>query len=680
MTTHRNLSLDDVPYLIADGALADNQFVKAVSALRHEGFWTQWAIRALLALAAGHILSGIIFFFAFNWNDMPGMLKFSVVGGGILACLLGWVIAKLDHPMGQVLGIGATVLVGVMFAVLGQVYQTPAMIHTPFVFWAILTLPFALASRNLAHWTVWLVILTVAISSFANSGLRLAGDDAAANLLNLAVGGGFFAGLVLLDKIIAPRLKWARGEWFRVLLVLGAVGFGFWGFTESFWDSQGVYWLLALMLGAALVGYLYILKPSLPTLSLATFGMFTLVAQFGFKIFESSWDSVGAIFLVFIWLALLTVGLVALFRHFIAQFKTDGTSDLEAPTADENISPNGVPRARFAEQLGLDEAQINDSLARRSDKDQPWYMSVFLALAGFLTAILGCLFFGMLLNLIIGFDDEIIYGVLGLVIFIGSIFLRRTSQSEYVQHLLNTMIAIGGILTVFGFAAMVGSEDVAMLLIILLGAVVLVFVKDRILEFAAAAAMIAAIGAELYMMRLPMVETAVMIIATGLGIVFLSRAFAGRLYFAAGTAMLMAPAVFGIALAQDGIFASEQFSNAWLARAISVAVLLGAVFYLNRGRGEAEFKPPLIVLIPLVIGAALVPLGGAAALLLILTGYILGSRTLAIVGTLLQIYFLTMFYYDLSLGLLTKSILLFVSGLVFLGVYLVLRRHQEAAA
>jgi len=49
-------------------------------------------------------------------------------------------------------------------------------------------------------------------------------------------------------------------------------------------------------------------------------------------------------------------------------------------------------------------------------------------------------------------------------------------------------------------------------------------------------------------------------------------------------------------------------------------------------------------------------------------------------GTLLQIYFLTMFYYDLSLGLLTKSIILFVSGLVFLGVWFFVRETEEAAA
>jgi len=66
---------------------------------------------------------------------------------------------------------------------------------------------------------------------------------------------------------------------------------------------------------------------------------------------------------------------------------------------------------------------------------------------------------------------------------------------------------------------------------------------------------------------------------------------------------------------------------------------------------------------------ALLPFGGASALLLILAGYSLGSRSLAIVGVLFQIYFLYMFYYDLTLSLGVKSYVLLITGLVFLGVW-----------
>lgn len=674
------MSLDDVPLIVEHGPLPGRQYLKAVAYLRDKDFWASWAVRALLALAVGHILSGIVFFFAFNWNDLAGMTKFAIVGGGILACLATWVIAKLDSPAGQAFGIGATVLVGVMFAVLGQVYQTPAMIHTPFVFWALLTFPFALASRNLAHWTVWLVILTVAITAYSNSGLRLAGNNLGANILNLAVAGGFIAGLILLDKILAPRLKWTRAEWFRVLLVLGAIGFVFIGFTESFWDTGNGLWCLAFGLSCGLLAYLYFLKPSLATLSLASFGLFTLVAQFGFKLFEVfDDDSVGIIFLVFIWLSGLTIGLVAAFRHYIARFR--GTDNPNASTEDEAPLPIGVGVPEFAEQMGLEENRISDVLSSDIARDQPWYMELFLAIAGILTAIIGCLFFGSFIGLLISSADEIIYGFLGAIIFAVSIALRRKTNSPYVQHILNTMIVAGGLLTAFGFGDKLDNVSAIIALLLVLSLIVLTLVRDRILEFLSAGAIITLIGIELYHLKVPMIESIILVISTVLGVVLLTRPVRKRLYKAAGTAFLIAPAILGVALVHihrwDNLADTSRFSDDWIARIISLVVLLGSVIYLNRSKSVADFNPPMVALIPLIIGAAFVPLGGASALLLMLIGYILGSRTLAIIGTLLQIYFLTMFYYDLSLDLLTKSIVLFVSGAVFLGVWVFVRRTKE---
>ena len=685
MTTVDNpsqtIDMDDLPAVIERGAFTEFSYLKAVSFLRDERFWKQWAIRALMALAIGHILSGIIFFFAFNWNAFSGMMKFSVVGGGIAACLFAWILSKLDSPEGQAFGIGATVLVGVMFAVLGQVYQTPAMLHTPFVFWALLTLPFALASRNLAHWTVWLVILTVAVSSYANFGLRLAGDDIAANLLNLAVAGGIIGGLILLDQLIAPRLAWARAEWFRVCLVLGAVGFSFIGFVESFWSHGRLIWTIPLLLLWGLAAYLYIFKPTLAALSLASFGFFTLIAQFGFKFFEDDSSSVEIYFLLFIWLIALTIGLVAIFRHFVSRFKTgpDRLSPMAVPS-----EANGVSVTDFSNHLNLDEADVRDVLIGNADQKHPWYLSVFLGIAGVLTAIIGCAFFGSLLSLILGFENEVLYGVLGVVIFAAAILIRLKLNSPYVQNMVNTLIIVGGIMTTIGFGIEVNHFETTLVIIFLLAVIILVAVKDPILEFLAASAIIAVIGAELYKLELPLAESILLVIATGLGVIFLSQPIWNRLYKSAGTAFLMAPALLGISLVHtyrwDGVIDASRLSDDWVARILSFVVLLVAILYLNRGKAIGDIKPPLLVLLALVIGTALVPLGGASALLFILTGYILGSRSLAIIGALLQIYFLTIFYYDLSLDLLTKSIILFVSGIVFMCVWYFIQKRTEAVA
>jgi len=476
-------------------------------------------------------------------------------------------------------------------------------------------------------------------------------------------------------------MSWARAEWFRVLLVLGAVGFALFGFTESFWgrSSQGLLWIGAIGVIGALIAYLYYRKPTLATLSLATFGGFTLIAQFGFKVFEGFNDGLGAFFLVFIWLGGLTVGLVALFRHYIKTLKSKTTVDSRSDEI--GSEEHGVSAENFSDHLSADNNAVSEFLSTR-EREQPWYMSVFLAIAGVLTAMLGCLFFGSFVALFLNDAEELVFGILGLIIFAVAIVLRRKTDSQYLQHLLNTMIIAGGLLAGVGFGIEIKNFDGIIFLLMTLSAITLIFVKDRILEFLSAAAIITLIGMELYHLKTPMIETILLIVSTVIGLVLLTRPIGKRLYHSAGTAFLMAPALLGISLVHahrwSSVADSSRFSDDWAARIIAILILLGGVAYLNRGKIGEGVKPPLIVLVPLVLTTALVPLGGASALLLMLAGYILGSRSLAMIGTLLQIYFLTMFYYDLSLDLLTKSIILLISGLVFLGVWIFINRKEEA--
>ena len=680
MTKVSTVSLNDISLIVEHGSLSSRQYLNAISLLRDGGFWKDWAIRALLAMSVGHILSGIIFFFAFNWSDISEMAKFAVVGGGILACLIAWIMAKLDSPMGKAFSIGATVLVGVMFAVLGQVYQTPAMIHTPFVFWAILTLPFALVSRNLAHWTVWLVILIIAITAYSNSGLRLAGDHIAANLLNISVSGGLIVALIVLDKILSPRIVWARAEWFRILLVLAVIGFAFIGFTESFWDTGQGLWLLSLGLICGLLAYLYYLKPSLETLAFAGFGLFVLVAQFAFKLLENADEViVGIFFLLFIWMGVLTLGLVKAFRHFLTL--PSSRLSIEALKANDGRKRFVISLTEFCGQTGLAESEVSNILASDVEHSHPWYMELFLAIAGVVTAVLGVGFFGGILWITMEIENLISFGILGGFVFGFSIFERRRTISLYVQHMLNTLIIVGGVLIAIGFGDKIDSFDTIIILLLALSLIVITLVRDRILEFLSAVAIISLIGAELYHRNVPMVESIILVIATVLGVVLLTLPIGTRLYKAAGTAFLMAPALMGIALIHtqslQGIAHVSRFSDDWLARIISLIVLLSCTIYLNKGKTIAAFNPPVTALIPLLIGTAFVPLGGASALLLMLAGYIFGSQALAIIGTLLQIYFLTMFYYDLSLDLITKSIILCLSGLVFFGVWVFVHLKRE---
>jgi uncharacterized membrane protein len=76
----------------------------------------------------------------------------------------------------------------------------------------------------------------------------------------------------------------------------------------------------------------------------------------------------------------------------------------------------------------------------------------------------------------------------------------------------------------------------------------------------------------------------------------------------------------------------------------------------------------------------LMPAGGSAAMLLMMLAFTLGSRALAVVGTLLQVYFIWRFYYDLEASLLDKSLVLMGVGVLLLAAYAALTRRPTATS
>ena len=152
------LTLKDVNTLHRSGLIPSARYVEAASFVRDDAAWAAWAAGAILAIGAVHLLAGIVSFFAYNWADMPAFAKFATVEAGIVVALAGAWIAGIERPIGQVLLIGASMLAGALLAVIGQVYHTDADAYSLFVAWMVMILPWTVASRSAAHWTVWLAV------------------------------------------------------------------------------------------------------------------------------------------------------------------------------------------------------------------------------------------------------------------------------------------------------------------------------------------------------------------------------------------------------------------------------------------------------------------------------------------------------------------------------------------
>lgn len=179
--------------------------------------WSGWLDRLLLSAGAALIACGIIYFFAYNWRSIPAFGKFALLEGGLAMGLLATWRVGLDCPTGKVMLTGCSVLVGVLLAVFGQVYQTGADEWTLFAGWAALIAGWAAIAEFAPLWMllVGLLNLTVLLAErhFAGTWTSIA-----LGLLN----GAFLAAA---EAGRSRGLEWLDAQWHRLVLWAAAIGF-----------------------------------------------------------------------------------------------------------------------------------------------------------------------------------------------------------------------------------------------------------------------------------------------------------------------------------------------------------------------------------------------------------------------------------------------------------------------
>ncbi len=307
-------NLSDLNTLRRADLVPADRYAEAAYRIRDHEFWSTWALRVLMALGSGHVLGAIIFFFAFNWADMPVFAKFAVLQGGIVITALGALIAGIDRPVGQSLLIAASVLTGVVLAVFGQIYQTGADAYQLFVSWGMLIIPWVLISRNAAHWLVWLIVVFIAIGLYCDQVLipfkSIENTDAYLIL-------GSFLAVALAAREVAVRLDttWLVPSWTRYVLVFAGLACFFLVALLYVLDFEATTSLTVLAfliaLGASLAVYRFVLA-DFGAFAIATgFGGFFLMAVGGRLIAETIGFDSGE-FSILASLALLTIWCVAI--------------------------------------------------------------------------------------------------------------------------------------------------------------------------------------------------------------------------------------------------------------------------------------------------------------------------------------------------------------------------------
>ncbi|MFI4954466.1 MAG: DUF2157 domain-containing protein [Gammaproteobacteria bacterium] len=210
--TRRHIDL-----LFDQGIISDQAKSFGLNAIYPDRNWGLLVSRMLLITGILLVLSGIIYFFAYNWTEITPAIKLGSIQGGMLFCLALYYFTDMQKIVSKISLLSASVMVGVFMAVFGQIYQTGADIYTLFTAWALLILPWVIISEFAASWMIWLLVSNFAITMYFEQAMEF--DIAMKSIVYtyLMLFNGFF--LALREILVIRGYQWLSPEWIRRVLL-----------------------------------------------------------------------------------------------------------------------------------------------------------------------------------------------------------------------------------------------------------------------------------------------------------------------------------------------------------------------------------------------------------------------------------------------------------------------------
>jgi|WetSurMetagenome_2_1015567.scaffolds.fasta_scaffold07101_4 uncharacterized membrane protein len=319
MNTDKNTRLKTLPtnYYLIEKLYTQGYFnfqvrVAALDILypKHQ-LWAQWTYYLLLLTGTALVLSGIIYFFAFNWFKLTSFEKFALVEIAILSMLMGTFHFKLNSLIGKLCLLSSSILIGVFLAVFGQIYQTGADSYQLFLAWSIFISIWVVISNFAVLWFILLILLNMCLILFWQQGLNNFIFYESKNMLFscLAFLNGAF--LILREYGYLKGLEWLNGRWLRIVLVLGVLVSLYIPTFMFIVDFHRINYNISIGLIFSLIAHVIFLayyrykQPDLWVIATTILSICIILETFCFRIVIRVNDAIGIFFL----LTLVTIGI-----------------------------------------------------------------------------------------------------------------------------------------------------------------------------------------------------------------------------------------------------------------------------------------------------------------------------------------------------------------------------------
>jgi len=130
--------------------------------------WYEFISRSMLWLGTLSIAVGVIFFFAYNWNEISTLMKFALLQGLMVITVIIYTQTNKYSSVSTASLFFLALLVGALLALFGQTYQTGKDPWQLFFMWMLVLVPLAYVSRSISLWLLWLVLANLTLNLLLN--------------------------------------------------------------------------------------------------------------------------------------------------------------------------------------------------------------------------------------------------------------------------------------------------------------------------------------------------------------------------------------------------------------------------------------------------------------------------------------------------------------------------------
>lgn len=648
----------------------------------------------LLGLLA--LVAGSVFFIAWNWAAMPKMTKFLLVQLFIisLAVVVWW---RWYDGVARMALLAVGLSFGGLFALYGQVYQTGANSWELFYTWACVLLPLALIGRQNALWFCTWVIANLAFQLYYISQTEFLVDDTVPSFLSWLSDSILYSYLSVQIALLLIReacaeftarnspSSWLASRWCSrvmaayLLLTLTSL------ITESIWAENFSRLAPFICLGVILAaGYPYY-RYHRPDLSMLIFGVISLIA-IGYVLIirlVAFWD-IGTLFISGVLMVLLLIVGGALLLHWRGKMSSPRT--IKRTLSDETV----LLQELHQHQL-LNDTQLAEIVKLDRSFHLPWYLRIALAIGCWVAGLISLCLLVLLLYVTDLLDQSTDISLIfpSLVIAVLARMMLRTKSigKRYIGLAWAIAAASGLCIGVYLLVEPLWTHHgfIGLLWCLPIIALMAVAMPDRLYRIMSVAALVFLFlppSAALISAYLPYKLTLVFMVLLVAGIVAL------WLWILAyqehpwtnDHPQLMVALLYGIpiglAIQSFSSMPSEIFGEVFwgpsfndglpllLGPGVALGVIASALVHALALRA-----PTRIVYLPaaIVCGAiAIFAPGIGLGLIFLLAARYQGSKGLLVATGCFLMWYLINWYYFLDVTLLYKSLLLFVSGLLFL--------------